>query len=244
MGTAIDNNVERIDAIQVLRVFGAFTISLSHIPFILNKCNIVFGVDIFLIITGFLAMYTTQQKSSLVAWKYGVKKAIRLLPLYWIMTFAAFFASLIIPGVLSETPTVGELVKSLFLVPYTRVSRITEVTVIRPIVGPAHTLMYDAYFYIIFIIASKIKFKHRGVITALFIVLIYVLSHILPHNSIYLSFFSSPWCLDLVFGIALYYVTKLMSKCCKNVTGGGYNLLQKQGATSYLCDPVRCMAHF
>lgn len=60
METITDNKLERIDAIQVLRVFGVLTISLSHILFVLDKYSIVFGVDIFLIIIGFLAMFTTQ----------------------------------------------------------------------------------------------------------------------------------------------------------------------------------------
>jgi peptidoglycan/LPS O-acetylase OafA/YrhL len=206
----IGNEKKRIDSIQVLRVFGAFTISLSHIPFILEKCNIVFGVDIFLIITGYLAMYTTQLNDKMVAWRYVTKKAIRLLPIYWLITLAAFFAAKIIPGILNDEPTIIELIKSMLLIPYTRNSRITETTVIRPIVGPAHTLMYDVYFYFVFIIAAKVDFKKRGFITAIFISFVYIIGNLLPIKNVYLSFYSSPWTLDLALGILLFYIVKLI----------------------------------
>ena len=94
----------------------------------------------------------------------------------------------------------------------------TETMVVRPIVGPAHTLMYDMYFYIIYGIAAKINRKYRGIISSIVILIIYLCGRLIKHGNIYLSFYSNYWVINLVFGIALYYLYKRMriKGECKN----------------------------
>lgn len=206
---------KKFGGIQVLRAIAAISISISHIPFTsINGWNLVFGVDIFLVITGFLAIYTTENVQSFSIRDFFIKKAIRLLPLYWIITFGTFLAAVAVPSLLSETPSFGELIKSLLLIPYTKTSIITGSTVIRPIVGPAHTLMYDAYFYIVFAIMSKLVYKHRAVLTSIFLIVVCIIGRLTDLENVYLTFYSNLWVIDLALGMMLFYVYKAI-KCNK-----------------------------
>lgn len=204
----------KIDSIQIIRCVAAFTISLSHITFIVNKCNIVFGVDIFLIITGFLSIYTTNKKKSLNAKDFIIKKLVRLVPLYWLLTIGTFFIYHMFPGISEEVPTVIELIKSMLFIPYSKTSRIFASTVIRPIVGPAHTMMYIVFFYVVYIISAKINFRFRGLITSVALFLIYIMGRVLPiGDNVFLTFYSNAWILNFVWGICLYYIyQKLMNQ--------------------------------
>ena len=210
---------KKFGGIQVLRAIAAISISISHIPFTsINGWNIVFGVDIFLVITGFLAIYTTENMRNFSIKNFLIKKGIRLLPLYWIITIGTYLAAVMIPFLLSETPSFMDLVKSLLLIPYTKTSVITGSTVIRPIVGPAHTLMYDAYFYIVFAIISKLAYKYRAVLTSAFLIIICVIGRLANFENVYLIFYSNLWVVDLVLGMLLFYA---------------YNAIKRSKAVSY-----------
>ena len=76
--------MKRIDSIQILRGIGAILILLFHLSFI-NRGE--FAVDIFFCISGFILMYTTQKNTDHML----LKRLIRILPLYYIVTFVMFF---------------------------------------------------------------------------------------------------------------------------------------------------------
>lgn len=80
-------------------------------------CKIVTGgVSLFFTISGFLLMYTTQKKQKY----FLVKRFIRIVPLYWIMTIATFVAMNVFPSMALGEAGVIELIKSIFFIPYLR----------------------------------------------------------------------------------------------------------------------------
>lgn len=97
------------------------------------------GVSLFFTISGFLQMYTTQKKQK----HFLVKRLIRIVPLYWIMTIATFVAMLIMPGIALGEASFEEFLKSLFFIPYQRTA-MKSADVVRPMVGPGWTLYYTS----------------------------------------------------------------------------------------------------
>lgn len=87
------------------------------------------GVSLFFTISGFLQMYTTQKEQK----HFLVKRLIRIVPLYWIMTIATFVAMLIMPGIALGEANFEEFLKSLFFIPYQRTA-MKSADVVRPMV--------------------------------------------------------------------------------------------------------------
>lgn len=118
------------------------------------------GVSLFFCISAFLMMYTTQKG---ISSHYILKRLIRIVPLYWIMTAFTFAAMQVVPSI--STGGTPEFIKSLFFIPYVR-HALKSADVVRPMVGPAWTLFYDVYFTFIFGLCMKISHKFRGILVA------------------------------------------------------------------------------
>ena len=130
----------QISQIQILRFFSALFVSFYHFGFLdpLGRDYdiwLVNGVFIFYAISGFVIMLSTEKGTS----HFMTKRLIRLLPLYWFLTVATFLAMLIVPNVFPYKPTIVELFKSLFFIPYAHQS--TSLTnAVFPIVSMGHTV--------------------------------------------------------------------------------------------------------
>ena len=97
----IDNKFSgKIECISILRIIGALGVALYHMGFLNGYVkSLQGGVSLFFTISGFLLMYTTQKKQKY----FLVKRFIRIVPLYWIMTIATFVAMNVFPSMaLSE----------------------------------------------------------------------------------------------------------------------------------------------
>lgn len=143
----IDNSFcGKIECISILRIIGMLGVALYHMGF-LNRYvkTLQRGVSLFFTISGFLLMYTTQNKQK----HFLAKRFIRIIPLYWLMTIATFIAMLIMPGMALGEVNFEEFLKSLLFIPYQRTA-MKSADVVRPMVGPGWTLYYDIYFAIIF----------------------------------------------------------------------------------------------
>ncbi len=217
---------KKIYSIQLIRAFSALTISISHIPFVyLNGWNLVFGVDIFLILTAFLEMYTIENYKNFYIFEYLKRKLLRIIPLYWSITLITFIVANIYINVLGHIPTISELFKSLLFIPYTKISNVNESLVIRPIVGPAHTLMYDVYFYFVYGLSTKMNFKKRGIISSIILITILILGRTIGKKNIYLIFYSNYWVIDFVFGILLFYLYKMYNNDHINLKFYFFNIM-------------------
>ena len=87
----------QIECISILRVVGALGIALYHIgTFNDHIATLQAGVSLFFCISAFLMMYTTQKG---VSSHYILKRLIRIVPLYWIMTAFTFVAMQVVPSI-------------------------------------------------------------------------------------------------------------------------------------------------
>ena len=155
----------RTEPIQVLRVCLALLVFLSHFEST-SKYLSTLSTPVFLFytISGFVVMLSTRKEEKSKG--FLKRRFIRLLPLYWTLTILTFVVANIIPSFLNSTPTFEQLIKSMLCIPYQRVSNVASHTIMRPIVGPAHTLEVEIFFSVVFFICMKISHKHRGKIAS------------------------------------------------------------------------------
>jgi exopolysaccharide production protein ExoZ len=178
--------------IQVLRGLAALAVLFSHLPEeFLTTINVpfkqlpgTFGVDVFFVISGFLMMYVTENGTK----GFLVKRAVRILPLYWTCT--------LIYGIYYGIDSVEQVVRSVFLLP-------------EPIVGQAWTLIYEVMFYLIIYLSAKINRKYRGLIaSAVLVVIASVGAYSKPRLNETAGFYFASIILEFIFGIGAYWFVK------------------------------------
>lgn len=201
----------QIECISILRVVGALGIALYHIgTFNDHIATLQAGVSLFFCISAFLMMYTTQKGASS---HYILKRLIRIVPLYWIMTAFTFAAMQVVPSI--STGGTPEFIKSLFFIPYVR-HALKSADVVRPMVGPAWTLFYDVYFTFIFDLCMKISHKFRGILAAVACTMLLMIQYRFSPEHPFLFILAQPWWISFVVGIGVFYA--LRSVWNKNVT--------------------------
>lgn len=212
------NKKKPVYSIQVMRGIAAVAVMLlHHNPFIAIPSGSFFakvipgaswGVDLFFMISGFIAAYTVNINASghLAGMNYIARRFIRIIPLYYILTILSFGSD--------KTAWINSM-KSLLFIP------------IGGAAGPAYggaqigqgwTLNYEIYFYLI-VTASFLfgRLKWYFVFFAISgsVIFAYMLSA--PHSSYlingpsfsvaYLSLITHPIIFEFLFGVAvgLYY---------------------------------------
>lgn len=202
---------QMLPCLQLIRFIAAMGVMLSHIGFgdsYITGITFSAGVNLFFCISSFLMMYTTQEKCPK---NFVAKRLIRLLPLYWTLTIAAFVASKLLSGFgFFDDISFTELIKSLFCIPYSRGGLKTN-SVIRPIVGPAWTMGYDVWFILVFFVAMKLSQKYRGIICSIICLSVVIIGNLLPENPIS-HFMGRLYWLNYVTGVIVFYLYKLAEK--------------------------------
>lgn len=191
--------------------------SLYHIGFLdpLGRdYNIwlVNGVYIFYAISGYVTMLSTERASK----KFMLKRLIKILPLYWFLTFATFGVMKMMPSFFPYEPSLTELLKSLFLIPYAHQATATA-NAMYPIVSMGHTIQTTMLYYLVLWIVANISHKNRGWLSSLIIVFIVACWFVFKPSSVFLKFYQKPDLLYFIAGIAAYYV-------CKSKTWQSLNL--------------------
>lgn len=188
---------EKIESIELLRILAALGICFYHLGCYQDSgIGFPLGINLLFCVSGFLLLTTTEQPKK----HFLLKRLLRILPLYWLLTLGCFAAARLLPGLFGEAATLPELIKSLLLIPYKRAGMQTE-SVTRPIVGPGWTMYYDVCFAILFAIAMKLRHKWRGAITAGLCCLL-MLGALLPDTNSFLHVFTKRYWLDFMAGMA------------------------------------------
>lgn len=193
----------KFNSIQVLRGFTALIVALEHIRYL--NCG-AFGVDIFFIISGFMAMFATHKDTK----HFLKKRLIRIYPLYALVTLGTFFMLLVFPALfhLTEADPVF-LFKSLCFIPF-------EISpgVLQPVVRVGWTLNYEMLFYLLFFLSFRISHKYRGLICSGFLAFLVLIGHLLPVESTLLAFYGDFIQLEFILGILTYYIVRgFYNKC-------------------------------
>lgn len=201
--------MKKIRNIQMLRGIACLFVVYCHTA-VGNGIG-KYGVDIFLIISGFIMMHTTEFDTDQFLWK-RIKKII---PLYWLITLFTSFAVYVAPQLFNSYEVSLEyILKSLFFIPY-------EHNGIRqPVLGLGWTLNYEMIFYFIFGIAIKIDYKRRGIIASI-ICFIMVLTNMIFKLPMPFDFWCDSFILEFCYGIGIYCIWNGLYKIYMREGGGG-----------------------
>ncbi|MDE0879443.1 MAG: acyltransferase, partial [Sphingomonas bacterium] len=164
--------------VQALRALAAMMVVLFHARVINPAGTLVSldfgnaGVDIFFFISGFIITHVTTAADVGRPGRFLLKRAIRVVPLYWALTIVLFVAAMFLPFLISgETkPGLVALAKSLFFVPY-----FDDSGAILPVLFMGWTLNYEVFFYLVFAASLMIadagvrRWTLTGIMTALIV---------------------------------------------------------------------------
>jgi exopolysaccharide production protein ExoZ len=190
--------------IQILRGVAAILVVLYHIakkgvvagdyPFNLFEFG-QFGVEIFFIISGFIMSYVTAGKDLHIP-SFMVRRAVRILPMYWLFSTVALGAFILVPGLaFTHTELPPGLVSSYLLIPDPRHSLLLMV---------GWTLSYELLFYLVFALAAGM----RGRPVAAVLAVLWGLSFVVP-QTFYMQFIFNDFWAEFLVGTLLF---KMMDK--------------------------------
>jgi peptidoglycan/LPS O-acetylase OafA/YrhL len=170
------------------------------------------GVDYFFVLSGFIMVYVHRsalgKKDQLKS--FLVKRAVRIYPIYWIITLTVLCFFLVIPGFAkNQDLNLGKVIVSLLLIPQKG----------KPILDVGWTLTYEIYFYLLFSLAIWLKPKRSvPILSAWLLVTILHFCKIVkfPDYLFFLETVFGDMNLELVLGcLAAYIVIKYNNKIGK-----------------------------
>lgn len=193
--------MKQYNSIQFMRGLAAITVVFMHIQMVKNGA---FGVELFFCISGFIMMHTTERNSD----RFIIKRAIRIVPLYWLAIFATTAILIVAPNVFRTLVLEPEyLIKSLFFIPYFYTGKSGATA--NSLVQVGWTLIMEVFFYLIFYIATKVSAKHRHIISSAVLILMVLVGLFVESDNTFIRFYCQPIILEFIFGMVSYkFLTK------------------------------------
>ena len=194
MGVGLQN---KIDSIQVLRFFAAFSVMMVHLPVFGFG---IWGVDIFFVISGFIMMYVTENNEKF----FLLKRIFRIVPLYWILTLGVFALAIFVPDVLNNTTAnIVHLIKSLFFIPFDK-----NGTGHFPILFLGWTLNFEVIFYFLFFLSLVFFKENRMIACSIFIIIFLVFNKIFSEKNFIFETYANDIFIEFIFGMILFTIWK------------------------------------
>lgn len=199
--------VHVIFSIQSLRGIAAVMVIFVHIgpqldhfggpslPWLLFGNN---GVDIFFVISGFI-IWVTSQNPTMTSGDFLLRRAIRVIPLYWLVTAFLVSVALLAPTFMSSTEfQLGHVLKSFLFIPALH----PVLHEIYPILVPGWSLNYEIFFYLLFGVALLVTHRIGTFISVLGILVVLVVVGMLTQpTSVIGRFYTDPIVLEFAFGM-------------------------------------------
>ena len=188
---------KQYDNIQFMRGLAALTVVFMHIQMVANGA---FGVELFFCISGFIMMHVTEKNTE----HFIIKRAIRIVPLYWLATFATATLLIIMPSMFRTLALTPEyLVKSLFFIPYFHTGE--SGSTVSALVQVGWTLVMEILFYLVFFVSAKIRHQSRHIIATAILVAMTAVGLIFRNSeSDFINFYCRPIILEFAFGMLSY----------------------------------------
>lgn len=202
--------MDKLYFLQFLRAVAAFIVLLVHVgnevaqsynlDYKLVNHNLVIGVDIFFIISGFLMVYTTNNweggKSDFI--KFIKNRLKRILPLYYIYTFLAVIALIFFSSQMSNPGLeFSHIINSFFFIP----AFYPGTDSIQPVLRVGWTLNYEMYFYLLFSLGILISQNYRLILTSTLITLLYIFFNLFTFDTAISKFYSNNIVFEFIIGI-------------------------------------------
>jgi len=211
----------KISSIQILRAIAALLVVFSHFLFAVEYAGIklkihdighissigIAGVSMFFAISGFIIThigYSSFGKPN-AAIPFIINRALRIYPIYWILTIIATIIWISGFGFRSVSVSPEYLLKSFFCFPMTS----------HPIIDQGWSLPYELYFYILFSLGIAFSKTARTFIIAISIWFsACIIASMLSHANGMFAYFGSIHLASFVFGTlaAIAYRSYLIPK--------------------------------
>jgi exopolysaccharide production protein ExoZ len=164
VGDIMDKNVATLFSLQALRALAAWLVVIDHAMLTVARVqgypeefvHLAWaigntGVYVFFAISGFVMVHTSFENfgSRRSALDFGRRRIVRIVPLYWIATLAAFALHQVVG---EHDEGLVELAKSLLFIPYPN-----ELGLMRPVLQQGWTLNFEMAFYAIFAIGMLFR---------------------------------------------------------------------------------------
>lgn len=194
-------------SIQYLRALAAMMVVLTHLhpqwlrmgyegpwPFWL-----ISGVDIFFVISGFIMAQTTQSQTQSPGTFY-LRRILRIVPLYWLLTSVVVVVVLLRPDLLQSTRfDTWHVISSYLFIP----SANPATGHLEPVLVPGWTLNYEMFFYVLFGAALLLPKPVRATAMTLVICTLVLAGTTLSIDEPAFKFYTSSIMLEFIFGIWL-----------------------------------------
>ena len=212
---------QRIEVIQVLRGVGALLVCFFHMRSLLNTASFAYGnflfgsgaigVPLFFIISGFVLIYTHHPEKYGVgaAVNFSLKRLIRIVPLYFILTLIYIVGLSQVSYYLHHTDA---LVRTFTFLP--QLTRTTAPSFGFPPIVVGWTLTYEMLFYALFAVSILLKRGQRVFLLAVFAGLLLIMPLVVM-GSIHFDFnyvygFSYRYLEVITNGVWYYFIAGLL----------------------------------
>lgn len=164
------------------------------------------GVDLFFVLSGFLMWITTSGKN-VSPGSFLIKRLMRIVPLYWMLTLTAGAAALLAPSLLKHTLfEITHFISSLMFFPSPNPSYLDPAEAglrLTPILVPGWTLNYEMFFYAVFAVVLLFPQRLRlPLVAGSFVVIALARVSMAPYSAA-LEFYGNPIVFEFVMGIGV-----------------------------------------
>jgi exopolysaccharide production protein ExoZ len=165
------------------------------------------GTDIFFVISGFIMMITQSDSAKdLSAKHFLVRRLVRIVPLYWILTAVAFALASVASASVNTHVSLQKFVMSMLFLPYSETDLVMTSSGFKAYVIPmAWTLTYEWYFYLVFALTLALGLKSfaRLQFIAAWFVCCAVIGFVFQPSSLLLQVLTSPLVFEFLLGCAV-----------------------------------------
>ena len=212
----MEANKPNYHLIQALRFLAALMVVCCHATFytrerLLSSVALfnlgANGVPLFFVISGFVMVISSAKLvNDKNGWrKYAMKRIIRIVPLYWLITSFKVVIMILSAGLIMHSEIdFATILKSYFFIPSINIEG-----EIRPILGVGWTLNFEMLFYLLFTIALFLRLN-TVIFSGMIMIALTVLSFFkMPTWPVALNFYADPIVINFLFGmIAAVLITK------------------------------------
>ena len=207
--------MNKLQSLTVLRGIAAITVIYYHIMAPTGHTFGEFGVDVFFVLSGFVIALVLDSPR-ITAQRFLSDRIARIVPLYWLLTFAVFAGTLVAPSLFnSTTADIGNLLKSLFFIPYRKSSGL-----IFPMLFVGWTLNYEMLFYAITAISLILMRRHRLLFASASIFVIYCAATTSGSRDVFAEFYSYQRMFEFPLGFVVYQMWKRGMRIKPALAGG------------------------
>ena len=204
---SVANKPLQFNTVQIFRFIAALMVIICHSSFYaserLAKGSYIYGqgangVELFFVISGFVMIISSENLVNIKnGWKtFAIKRIIRIVPIYWIITTFKLLLLLKTSGVVLHSQLDFWLaIKSYFFIPALNMDG-----EYRPLYGVGWTLNMEMFFYLLFTIALAFKIKPIPFLASFFIPLA-ILSYFKHPGWPDAAFYADPIVLDFLYGM-------------------------------------------